>query len=112
MTKELSEIALAFARECLGWEKVTISGGHTNGYLGGNLRWFNHTDLNAVLEAVRAWVDSMPAWYVQITSDEDDGWIVLVFGPDDDGIARGEDLCRCLMKACIDAHRKVEGIKE
>jgi len=116
MTHELSEIALAFAKEILGWKQAEY---HAYGdhFSGGKRKHnvvpeiFRHTDLNVVMSAVRAWVNTMPGWFMQITSEED-GWLVWINGPDDDGIARGSELCEVMMKACLQAKAKIDGIKE
>ena len=111
MTKELSEIALAFAREVLGWQAPHISPNkkrpdvfsYRDCKLEGTLYYTHQAN---VLAFVRAWVNTMPGWYVQITNIEE-GWSVLVSGQDDDGVARGSDLCEVMMRACLEAHRKI-----
>lgn len=114
MNEVLSETALAFAREILGWPDARQHTGTDaifHGHGGGH---FKPADLNPVMSAVRAWVDTMPGWYLQIHSIDgtEKGWAVMVCGPDDDGVARGEDLCECLMSACLQANTKIDGVKD
>ena len=116
MTKELSATALAFAREILGWQAPHESSNkkrpevfsYRDCKLEGTL-YYTHT--GNVLAFARAWVNTMPGWFLQITSVEE-GWSVLVSGPDDDGVGDSDDLRMALMQACLDAKRRVEGIKE
>lgn len=114
MTKELSEIALAFCREILGWpdaRQYTGSDAVFHGHGGGRCQRF---DLNFVMNAVRTWVNTMPGWFLQINSIEgtDKGWAVLVCAPDDDGVGDSNDLCEAMMVACLQAKSKVESIPE
>ncbi|HEX3747555.1 MAG TPA: hypothetical protein VHW09_26655 [Bryobacteraceae bacterium] len=118
---DLSDIALAFCRECLGWHNATkgdwpFSELIGNGPLPGS-ECFGFADLNTVMDAVRAW----------LTEQEDLG---LLFGINRHGdylaqvqdecyspsavvggdIYRSEgNPCRALMEACLEAARKLKG---
>jgi hypothetical protein len=113
---ELAEVALAFCRECLGWEKV-----HT--FTFGRELWvvrnlsatsdvgdtFNATDLNAVMEAVRGWCDLNDAaveigYYDYIPGE----WEVHAITPISSEPVQSDNLSRALLAACVEANRKLK----
>lgn len=103
---ELSQIALEFAKRCLGW-KVAIP------QADGQFEWFSNDadepselffygDLSAVMKAVRDWAqpqDRSLGLYFQLPLALE-GWL---WGSED-----AELLCRDLMSACVEAAKKLE----
>lgn len=111
----LPEIALTFAKECMGWRDGDLTLTHPNspdGYyvfckLGGPRFFF--TDLNAVLvEAVQDWLEDKVAersWFmVSLTTKSDwTHWRVSFCNEQ----AEHHDLRHALMSACVAANRKL-----
>jgi hypothetical protein len=110
---ELSEIALAFAKECMGWKNATIgispfAGMIGNGHLPGS-RCFNFVDLNAVMEAARAWCFGIKGYLeIKLYPETVRAWVTL--DGTDIGCGKSDtDLCAALMQACLEAARKLAG---
>lgn len=112
----LADVALAFCRECLGWEDARILNGTQTvfeGHGGGRL---GYTDLNAVMEAARGWRKDQLVWHkvtcgpgahyvVHITKMPDDGGEHAVLGA-----GCNPSLCLALLAACVEASRKMKEV--
>lgn len=112
------ETALAFAKQCLGWqdaEAFTIGWKQTavrnlsaSKGAGGI---FNASDLNAVIAASRVWCKqrrlSLEFYYLY----PEDAYQAAVLGKrcHADSVSRSRDPCHAIMEACVEAQRKLEG---
>jgi hypothetical protein len=108
---DLAQVALDFCRDILGWgDSVIASTGYIASPSSGKPS-FQFASLESCHIRRPILGEHDAGWYVQITSIEE-GWSVLVSGPDDDGFARGSDLCECLMRAALEVKRKIDGVKD
>jgi hypothetical protein len=111
---QLAEMALAFARECLGWKDAHIPTGTSvvfHGHGGGR---FKTQDLNAVMDAIRGWCKANRiAWQ---STEDGDGLhtrltdrmgMVLSHRKSAFGIP-SDDLALSLLNACVEANRKLK----
>lgn len=110
----LADIALAFARECLGWKDA--KDGNALGpfvwsppYNSGKELWYN--SLDKILEAVRRWCDShdaaMELAYHGFLTGE---WEARVATPVSVEEMVHGDLCHALLAACVEAARKLKAV--
>lgn len=107
---DLAQIALEFCRECLGWERAATCAPYTVEHADAPGESLMHTDLNAVLAAVRQWCDQHDCW-VQIQGDYSEaGWLAEVCPSllDDGESAFSTDPCHALLAACVEANRKLK----
>jgi hypothetical protein len=110
---EISEIALAFAKECMGWKDASIDssfGCIGNGKLPGNAV-LDFSDLNAIMDAGSEWCRAHYS-YLKIT---------YFYGIDEYGVeinnpafnvekwAADKLLTRAIMSACLETQRKLKG---
>jgi hypothetical protein len=117
MTSDLTQTALDFCRECLGWEDVialpedsimdeavVIVRGDTDSAL-------YYTDLNAVMEAVRRWCDSK-SYRLEIASNQGactPAWLVRIRCEGEDrGFQARDVLGEALLAACVEVSRKLK----
>ncbi len=115
MSKGHAEVALAFCRECLGWEKAHCNGAvfleresAIGGYAPGELDWL---DLNAVIEAGRGWCKAQGLWISTNCSPVTSLWRLELFsyGFKSDKPVESASLCYALLAACVEANRKLNG---
>jgi len=117
ISREVEEVALAFCRECLGWPEASFTSRHSiyenmrrpeMSYIAGKMHGFelDPRDFGQVMNAVKEWCDitavSLSLKYSP--GSDKDAWCAQL-APHSE--ARGEDLCTCMMQACLDAHRKI-----
>jgi hypothetical protein len=120
MTQELADIALAFAKECLGWDEVKLAPWSSESMHGYDLKagfgcTLAFTDLNAVMEEVRGWLSSRKLrGYLSIHH----GYCFAVHHRTPAGeiemssqiaIACEDNPCHALLAACVEANRKMKG---
>jgi hypothetical protein len=126
---DLPHIALAFAREVLGWERPTDRkyGQRERDPFGkpsktwtpyifdfyGKHPQFHYTDLNAVMEAVRGWRDQTQEAldeYVTVTLSCASGEFIghAFVGRGKPTTSTSLDPCHALMSACLAAARKLK----
>ncbi|WP_435018426.1 hypothetical protein TA3x_000400 [Tundrisphaera sp. TA3] len=102
----LPDIALDFARSCIGWEDCDI--GATKPLIVGPQESFAYTDLRAVLEAASRWV-AFKAESVGIHSYEGGFFIGVVIAY---GVTLGSTVsscpCEALMGACLAAAKVLD----
>jgi hypothetical protein len=120
VTSSVAEIALAFCRECLGWKKATIGNSPFAGMIGNGplpgSECFNFVSLNTVMEAARAWWQSVGGEKdFRFRIELGDNLNIVSINRHDDaadiaGIATApcENLCFGLMAACLEAARKLK----
>lgn len=117
----LEQTALTFAQEVMGWEDAVIgtafdlATGNERHFIGREIssQILEHTDLNAVLEAVRKWCDRSNCW-LDVRLEGVLTWVEvwhsqLVHG---DRIARAyssSSFAEALILACIEAQRRLRG---
>ena len=102
----LPEVALAFARECLGWEiAVPRRDGIFKGMGGGITGMpFCYTDLNAVMEAARGWCDKTMSGLSLEYMPGQQGFGAYYEGND----TWDRNPCHTIMAACVAAARKLK----
>lgn len=108
----LSQIALDFCRDCLGWDDALSLPGHF-----GQPSVISHqreyclvfTDLGTVIESIRQWCDkndaSLELAYHGILPGE---WEARIVTPVSLEAIVHADPCHALLAACVQAARKVE----
>ena len=113
----LADVALAFARECLGWSSAAIvtTVASRNLIADGIGASFDYTDLNAVMEAVRGWCEAnrldCTLRYVCIS----ELFEARLVGDGLNGTMSREhaqslrtEPCHALLAACVEAARKLK----
>ena len=109
---DLAETALAFCRECLGWEQCrdyfdcsVCSVQRTTG------EQFRYHDLAAVMEAVTSWCREHSMLIEIVYMEEGDGrpWAVSFPSAAPAYGASGDNLCHTILAACVEANRKLKG---
>lgn len=116
----LADVALAFAKECLGWDAASAQ------YVGDNVIWngkfneystgFHFDDLNAVMEAVRGWCEAntldCTLRYVCISKLFE----ARLVGEENGSMGRElaqilyTEPCHALLAACVEAARKLKTV--
>ncbi|MBP3955353.1 hypothetical protein J8F10_08680 [Gemmata sp. G18] len=110
---DISQIALEFCREVLGWSDASaefaVDGVIWNGKSNEQITGFRFDDLNGVMEAVRGWCDTNNA--VIETSCAKDSVVARVRLLSFDGEPfwqHCDTLQEALLAACVDASRKLK----
>src|ERR1700733_12478975 len=105
----LPNIALAFARECMGW-KVELSHGSVTRNSEGCLQHFRFNDLNVVIEAVQGFCAINDHIFV-LSSIGRGGRYVGATISKCTSITSGvesDNPCLALMSACVEAARRIK----
>jgi hypothetical protein len=112
---ELAEVALAFCRECLGWEDAYIAAGSINAPDDGQsgVRMFFYDTGGAAIQHVHAWCkEHCCHWGVVGNSRHGESeYLAYVIPHDDYWEGRDESAespCRALLAACVEANRKLK----
>jgi hypothetical protein len=114
---DLAEVALDFARECLGWPEAHHENDNVFFYRweGNVLKQVDYlyfTDLNAVMDAVNTWRRSAKVWVSIHTVASDIGnWDVEAGRKGQrTSLCRyvTDDLCLAVLSACVSANRKMK----
>lgn len=117
----LTDAALTFCKECLGWSKafpskmangpqVFIDRGEFAG--NGERAILPYQDLAVVVEAVRDWCEANSYGWTLCSADETRRVTAIIYVECDeierpwDGGENDEDPCQALLAACVEAKRK------
>jgi hypothetical protein len=108
MTTDLAQVALEFARECLGWEKAYHDAffgriGEGSHPLPGT-RSLDYTDLNAVISAAQKWCNRTMSGLTLEYMPRQEGFGAYCEGND----TWDANPCHALMAACVEASRKLK----
>ncbi len=113
-----ADIALEFAKECMGWEdaKLSMWGPHSNKMVVTKrgravVNRLRFTDLAAVMDAVRGWCDRTNH-RLEIQSNRGNGtarWLVQIRLDGELSAFQARDsLAHALLAACVEASRKLK----
>ena len=124
----LSETALAFARECMGWEDAMAINDFGHPYImresarrlapipGARKHFFNPTDLNAVMDVAQNWcLSQQPKLCADVgfnCTAKESTFDAFIRDPDGEIIANTafkDSAAHALIAVCLDAARQLKG---
>jgi hypothetical protein len=116
MSGELSQIALEFARRCKGWQHpIYEADGLVFKTIPGKELWpesFSPSDLNAVMEAARAFCEAnrliLELDYCPFDAFADFKVLLRPSAERRFPFFRSRNLCHALMAACVEAAKRLE----
>lgn len=110
---DLATVALAFAKEVLGWEDAAIHREYPSIIATENS--FPFADLNAVMGTVRGWCDRNGNALLQIVylnEGNGESFAVDIHGEGMEILADvgNDNLCHALLSACVEANRRMKEV--
>jgi predicted signal transduction protein with EAL and GGDEF domain len=117
---DIAETALAFAKECIGWDDAGITDGSDSPNLVVFFKsmdpiepapdYFEATNLAAVMDSVSRWCFERKCnLEIKIYPDAVRVWVML--DGEDLGCGKSDDdLCAALMSACLEAGRRFSSV--
>lgn len=112
---ELAEVALKFARECLGWDDATLSPTGAECVFSQRVsitKRLMFADLNSVMEAIRGWHRKHKLFLSVQSYPEHDVFEVQVFDAKVTVDYEYQNLCHALLAACVEASRKLKTVHQ
>ena len=116
----LADVALRFAKECMGWEDARITGGRE--WVGYNWQidptepaqsgcaLFDYAELNAVMVAAREWHRKHGLFLSIYCYPQIDAFSVVIFDATFTVDCEHQNLCHALMQSCLDANSKLKAL--